>query len=696
MNYKKTQGKHHSSRGSRSKAKPCRVDETEVFGLSEPRLHRSAAALLNDIGRPESRPFCPDPFQEEAVETIIEQDVVVSAPTGSGKTWIAQQAAARMLSRGRKIWYATPLKALSNSKYEEFGVAFGRDVVGILTGDRKENPDAPLIVGTTEILRNQLYDAMHDGRDIDSDLVILDEAHYLGDPDRGVVWEEVLIYLPGRVRLLLLSATISNAGDLSRWLSETRGTPCAVVESLGRPVPLRILFRTPDGEITPFFQGNRLFHTVAEFAKKDKAKRKFGRTILPDFNALMEAMREFNLLPAIFFLKSRSDCDKAMSSLLPSPISPETGSFLSDLEIELGLFPELQGRDQVKRLIECRAGAHHAGHLPNWRLVVEKMMVKGHLEAIFSTSTVAAGVNFPARTVVVLQSDRFNGQTFVDITATDIHQMTGRAGRRGMDNVGFTLVVPGKYLDIHLIRDLLLSSPEPLQSRIGVNFPMVLNLLLSHDPEGVKKLLGLSFVSFHQNPKRGLKIKTRLIKEFHNHIKLLEDLGYVDGEGVPTYDGKWAAQLRIDHPLIIAELIRDGEFSGLNPSQLAAVIAPFVMDKDKQVSVTREIWSETRALWARFKRMLVKLTPLTQIMVERGFSVPTIMFWPAASVFLWAQESEWSQITEHIHADEGDLAMVILRTADHLRQLLALEDSQPQLAQTAGQALEKILRAPLV
>jgi len=662
----------------------------------EPRAHKDARRLLADIGRPEPRPFVPDPFQIEAIEKLRREDLVVSAPTGSGKTWIAVEATREYLARACRVWYATPLKALSNAKYEEFGATFGSDRVGILTGDRKENADAPVIVGTTEILRNQLYDAMHVGVDLPVDLVILDEAHYLGDPDRGVVWEEVLIYLPGRVRLLLLSATISNAVELARWLTHIRGTSCSVVYSADRPVPLHALFRTPEGELTPFLRGDRLFPGVAPVAKVERGQRKYARREETDVNQIVETLRAFDLLPAIVFLKSRSECDKALEKLLPSPARPEDDGFEAAVHAQLETYEELRTHRHIHRLLECRAGSHHAGQLPAWRLLVEKMMVMGQLEVIFSTSTVAAGVNFPARTVVLIQSDRFDGRTFVDMTATDLHQMTGRAGRRGMDNAGFILVVPGKFLRIPLVKTLLAAEPEPLRSQIGVNFSMILNLLLSHDPEGVKKLLSQSFASFCETPRRAAKGHANLVRDFHSHLSILEELGYVDDGGVPTYDGRWAARLRLDHPLLIAELIRQGQLKGLNAQELSAMIAPFVMDKDKETFVSRQLWERTKPLWKKFRRMMGTLRPLAQFIISKGYPIPAILFWPAASVFLWTEGVDWDDLAVNVTADEGDLAMLILRTADHVRQLLSLEDEEPELVGTAKEALQLLMRPPLV
>lgn len=237
---------------------------------------RAVDALLSGIGIPEPQPFVPDPFQLEALTAIETEDVLVTAPTGSGKTWIAREEIRRLLTSGRRAWYTTPLKALTNSKYKEFCDEFGSENVGILTGDRKENPGAPLIVGTTEIYRNQLFDALREGEQVRTDFVILDEAHYLADSERGHVWEEAIILSPKRIRLLLLSATVGNAGDFADWIADVRGTKVRVIDRGGsRPVELRAGFLSPSGKLFPLFdQSGRFNRQIEQFASKE---RRFDR-----------------------------------------------------------------------------------------------------------------------------------------------------------------------------------------------------------------------------------------------------------------------------------------------------------------------------------------------------------------------------------------------------------------------------------
>lgn len=226
---------------------------------------KAVEKLLEGIGTPVQEPFKPDDFQLEALAAIEKEDVLVTAPTGSGKTWIAREEIRRLLEQGKRAWYTTPLKALTNSKYTEFSLEFGAENVGILTGDRKENSTAPLIVGTTEIYRNLLFDAMRQGEQVNTDFVIIDEAHYLADDERGHVWEEAIILSPPRIRLLLLSATVGRAEEFAQWIGDVRGTRVRIINRAGtRPVELRAAYLSSDLQLFPLFNEHDEFNRDIE------------------------------------------------------------------------------------------------------------------------------------------------------------------------------------------------------------------------------------------------------------------------------------------------------------------------------------------------------------------------------------------------------------------------------------------------
>ena len=272
---KRPEGHFYERFDKRKLAAPSSVDP-----VRNKRRVEGVEKLLSGIGVPESRPFKPDAFQLEALAAIDTKDVLVTAPTGSGKTWIAREEIRRLLAAGKKAWYTTPLKALTNSKYAEFSEEFGAENVGILTGDRKENFDAPLIVGTTEIYRNQLFDALRTGSEVETDLVILDEAHYLADEDRGHVWEEAIILSPKRIRLLLLSATVGGAEEFADWIEQVRETKVRVVKAGPRPVELRAAYLSSELDLYPLFGPDGGYNRdidAAERKKTDAARRRFPR-----------------------------------------------------------------------------------------------------------------------------------------------------------------------------------------------------------------------------------------------------------------------------------------------------------------------------------------------------------------------------------------------------------------------------------
>ena len=668
------------------------------------RLKRVFAA----IGVPDQRPFEPDPYQQEALAAIKDSDCLVTAPTGAGKTWIAERAIARLRKAGKKSWYASPLKALSNSKYAEFSKIFGHENVGILTGDRKENTDAPIIVGTTEILRNQLYDAMHQGISISTDFVVLDEAHFLGDEDRGVVWEETMIYLPSRIPILMLSATIGNADEIAGWLSSIRRRGCKVVQENKRPVPLYPLFLHPSGTLYPLLSRKdskdktKLYKKVGEYLTSKHPPVLASPRKLPPFGELLLVLRKYRLLPAIFFLKSRADCDNALAlcSNNRSGDASRKEHLHQRVEALVSQSPYISQHRQRRQLENLAVGAHHSGQLPAWKLVLETLMTEGLLDAVFATSTVAAGVNFPARTIVSFNSDRFNGIEFKPLTPTEFHQMTGRAGRRGMDRIGFAVTVPGKFMDIRLIAKLIGSPPTSVVSQIKINFSMVLNLLLSHTPDQIKDLLKNSFATYRllkqrkKNAPELIKDRSLLWQDFLRHLHFLKENGFVTEDEELADDGRWASRLRIDQPLLVAEGLRIGVLPDSDPALLAATIATFVIDREFDDRIGKKFIP--KRLVSTILKMKRGLRPFTKEMAANGFDVKPLFLRPAATLFAWATGQPWETVHSVFEIEEGDLAMLILRTADNLRHISTLSDIFPEASKTAAMAIERILKDPVV
>ncbi|HEX8187393.1 MAG TPA: DEAD/DEAH box helicase [Pyrinomonadaceae bacterium] len=456
---------------------------------------RPLRQLLEGIGTPDPAPFNPDPFQLEALAALEREDVLVTAPTGSGKTWIAREEIRRLLAEGKRAWYTSPLKALTNSKFHEFTAEFGEEKVGILTGDRKERSDAPLIVGTTEVYRNQLFDALRRGEQLQADLVVLDEAHYLADEERGHVWEEAIILTPPRVRMLLLSATVGRAGEFADWIAEVRGHPCRVIPRPGaRPVPLRAAFLFPDGGLTPLFDERGSFNNeIARFMQTSKGERQGPqgrfqrgpqrRAGMPEMppSILLAALGSYDLLPAIIFLPTRRRCDEAAAEAAYAPrrgVGPERREARRRLLEGLSeQYPEVRKHRHWDMVLRGGVASHHAGHLPAWKLAIEKLMSAGLLDAIFATMTVAAGVDFPARTVVLENIDVRRGQGWQTLSASQLQQMTGRAGRRGRDRVGFIVAAPGLHQNPQKLASLLHADPDPLESQFRATYTTLLNLL---------------------------------------------------------------------------------------------------------------------------------------------------------------------------------------------------------------------------
>ncbi len=488
-------------------------------------------------------PFPLDGFQVEACRRIEDgHGVLVAAPTGSGKTLVGEFAIHLALATGRKCFYTTPIKALSNQKFHDLVDRYGADKVGLLTGDNSINGEAPVVVMTTEVLRNMLYAGSRTLLGLG--FVVMDEVHYLADRSRGAVWEEVIIHLPESVSLVSLSATVSNAEEFGDWLQTVRGDTTTIVEER-RPVPLyqhvmvgkRLLdlFASSDIDAAAGFvkEGAPVNDELVRLARDDWASNRMkdrrtpkdkrgrggkpggqqggrrqvgnGRRVwLPSRVDVVDRLDRDGLLPAIVFVFSRIGCDAAVKQCVQANLrltSPEE-------------------RDEVHQFVEeaCRhlpaddlhvlgyhdfldaltrgIAAHHAGMLPAFKEVVEELFTRGLVKVVFATETLALGINMPARTVVIEKLDKWNGETHADITPGEYTQLTGRAGRRGLDVEGHGVVLWQQGMNPRELAGLASTRTYPLRSSFAPSYNMAVNLVHQFGRERARELLELSFAQF--------------------------------------------------------------------------------------------------------------------------------------------------------------------------------------------------------
>ncbi len=464
-----------------------------------------------------------DPFQVSACTALDEgRSVLVAAPTGAGKTVVAEFAIhLAMATASKKVFYTAPMKALSNQKFQEFVDVYGAESVGLLTGDTNINSRARIVVMTTEVLRNMLY--------ADSELlpdlgfVIMDEVHYLADRFRGAVWEEVIIHLPQAVKLVSLSATVSNAEEFGDWLQTVRGDTSVIV-SEERPVPLQqhILMRN---KLIDLFDSNapgeelRVNPELVQLSKYGgrpmnsrqgrNGNRYHARRVRPqehrvDRAAVIRLLDEHTLLPAIFFIFSRVGCDSAVNQVLRSGIRlttvEERDEIRAYVEERCRTIPDedlaVLGYWEWLNGLERGVAAHHAGMLPAFKEVVEVLYRRKLLKVAFATETLALGINMPARTVVLEKLEKFNGEARVPITPGEYTQLTGRAGRRGIDVEGHSVIQWKDGLDPQAVASLASRRTYPLNSSFSPSYNMAVNLVAQFGRQRTREILESSFAQF--------------------------------------------------------------------------------------------------------------------------------------------------------------------------------------------------------
>ena len=452
-----------------------------------------------------------DEFQISACQAVEDgKGVLVAAPTGAGKTVVGEFAAFSALAQGKKCFYTTPIKALSNQKFQEFVERFGEDRVGLLTGDTNINSEADVLVMTTEVLRNMLYANSSTLKNLGS--VVMDEVHYLADKSRGAVWEEVLIHLMESVQVISLSATVSNAEEFGEWLGEVRGATEVIVSEV-RPIPLYQhvlignklidLFNEP-GRINPEILGlerEALRKVKVPRGRRDRFGESDNRLSRPE---IIEKLQRENLLPAITFIFSRMGCDAAVKQCLQAGIRLTTTEERLEIAATAQRYTQNLAEEDLEVLgyrdwlvaLERGIAAHHAGLLPSFKGAVEELFKRGLVKAVFATETLALGINMPARTVVLEKLTKWNGEAHVSITPGEYTQLTGRAGRRGIDIEGNAVVQWSPTVDSATAAGLASTRTYPLKSSFTPTYNMSINLIARFGRERAHGSLESSFAQF--------------------------------------------------------------------------------------------------------------------------------------------------------------------------------------------------------
>jgi ATP-dependent RNA helicase HelY len=662
-------------------------------------------------------PFEVDEFQHDAFRALdADHSVLVSAPTGSGKTLVAAYAVHRALCARGKAFYTTPLKALSNQKYGELVAAYGEDHVGLLTGDTTVRPRAPVVVMTTEVLRNMLLA----GSDLLEGLhtVVLDEVHFIQDPYRGGVWEEVLVLSPPAIRFVCLSATVNNASELGGWLRSVRGDIAVIVERR-RPIVLRHHFavhRREDDEtlLLPLFEPSG--KPGSEGMRIDQAVRRAvhgrashwqarGRGPRLPFRAplrteLVDELGRCEMLPVIVFIFSRAACDDAVRQVVRDGVrltdSSERRAIRAVAERRVTPLSDedlrVLGYDEWLEGLERGVAAHHAGLVPVFRETVEECFAAGLLKVVFATETLSLGINMPARSVVIERFSKYGGAGRAMLTSGEYLQLTGRAGRRGLDEEGHAIVAWSNEITFAEVARVASASPPDLRSAFRPTYNLAVNLVARFDRATAHDVLDRSFAQW-QARKPDL-----LARQLGHRLAVLDALGYVrDWSLAPA--GRRLSRIYHEADLLVAETLGGDVLAGAEPSVLAGVLSAVVFEprrarrlpghvlrrgKRRGHGHVQDRLGEKRTADLAGRCEAVAMIAEGIRTVEEANLVPRTRQ-PAAglatAVASWVRGASFSTALGVAGRDAGDLA-----PGDFVRTMKSVADLAQQVSQTAPDA----------
>lgn len=619
--------------------------------------------------------FTYDPFQKTAICHIENNNsVLVSAPTGAGKTVIAEYVIEKCLQNGDGVIYTAPVKALSNQKFRDFKDRYG-DKVGILTGDVSISPDSPVMIMTTEIFRNKL---LSEKFSLDNyKWIIFDEIHYIDNEERGTVWEESIIFLPEHMKILALSATVPNVNELGEWIKHIHKLQLEIVVENNRSVPLHIFYQTQGRIASNLDEVKKLAYTGRHYYSHPNR--------VPD---LIKHLHTVNGLPCIYFAFGRRRCEELAESLAGL-------NFLSDSEGKdiIGFYNSLCEKfnllsepcaELMRPLISRGIAYHHAGMLPTLKEVVERLFTTRSIKIIFTTETFALGINMPARTVVFDGLQKFDGVGFRTMKTRDFQQMAGRAGRRGIDNEGFVYCrINPLEIDFERVARVVKGRTEKVVSQFNTAYATILNLYKDLG-EGLDRIYEKSFHYFQND----FVHRRTAVMQIKDKLSLLKDMGYIRKNSL-TKKGLFVSQM-FGHELIFGELYEKGFLDKMNWYELGVLLLSLVYELRRGLP-RRNLPAKYR----RLEKLVFDEEKEIRIKEARYRVRPFIKkssFQMSEPFDFWMRGEEFGEVLRFTDADEGEVVRYFRMTLQLLKEIRGNRYVSAQLKQNAHRAIQNICR----
>lgn len=603
-----------------------------------------------------------DKFQEDAAKAIeSNQSVMVSAPTGCGKTLVADYCIDKFLKENKRVIYTAPIKALSNQKYKDFKEAYGEDRVGILTGDVSINHKAQILVMTTEIYRNML---MVDRAYFDSlSYVVFDEIHYINDIERGVVWEESIMFSPEHIRFICLSATVPNAQEFADWIESIKNHKVKVVKHNTRVVPLEhFTYTTDDGLMTMGETKDKIEYERKYLygAKRKEARLKERKDHAYAHRGLLKQLDKKEAFPAIYFVFSRMMCEAKARDLakkndyLNYDEKHEVISYFKDKMTDD--IKDLSSVQSLRKIITKGIAVHHAGMLPVLKEIVEFLFSRGLIKILFATETFAVGINMPAKTVIFNTVEKYDGYQFRYLNSKEYFQIAGRAGRRGIDKFGRVISTVEKYsIDIDKLRKISSKDTDPIRSQFKLSANSVLNLMKHHSREEIREILKLNFAHYQQTRRNR---KTYFVQEFKNKVKELRKLEYLIEDSV-TDKGDFASNI-YSNEVLITELFYEDFWQQFTTRELAILIAAIIHEPRRAESFSK------KGITPMYNAMMkvIDCNSIIRNTIDKSSLKKMINF-----VGMWYDGCQFEDLLEITNLLEGDVIRIFRQILDYCQQI---------------------------